>query len=73
MGTKVVRMLEQDVERVVQSCGLPEQAPFATKVSALLHELERREAEADQVRTIIRQELERLVGGEACSRCQTAS
>lgn len=63
-ATKVVRMLEEDIEYLSRLSGLPEAYPFSMKVHVVLAILEAQQETLGEVRLALRTELERLLAGE---------
>lgn len=63
MGTRVVRLAEEDVERVNRLCGMTDEVPFSEKVRAVLRLLDTYGSDLAGVRTVVREELERLTWG----------
>jgi hypothetical protein len=61
MGSRMVRMREEDIERINDLSGLAPAMPFSAKVHAVLQRLQRG-SDLEAYRAVLREELERLAG-----------
>lgn len=63
MGSRMVRVRDEDIESINQLCDLAATMPFSAKVHALVRRLQGR-GDLDALRAVVREELERVAGAD---------